>query len=100
MQANEHSNPSPGNGQPTLEARAFAVAFIPPRSTDITQTWSLASSAAIGALIDFRSSVHKWQAAGQVSDADFITQVQLLEEVGLSGWLDELIALAMREVMR
>lgn len=96
----KNNNTPPGNGQPSLEARAFQIAFIPPKSTDLTQLWSLQASAAIAALIDFRSSVHRWQAAGQVSDADFVTQVQLLDEVGLAGWLDELIGLAMREVMR
>lgn len=96
----KNNNTPPPNGQPTLEARAFAVAFIPPKSTDITQLWSLQASAAIAALIDFRSSVHRWQAAGQVSDADFVTQVQLLDEAGLMPWLDGIIGLAMREVMR
>lgn len=99
MAENNNTPPAP-SGQPSLEARAFSVAFIPPKSTDLTQLWSLQASAAIAALIDFRSSVHRWQAAGQVSDADFVSQVQLLEEVGLAGWLDELIGLAMREVMR
>lgn len=36
---------------PSLESRAFQIAFIPPKSTDITQLWSLQASAAIGALV-------------------------------------------------
>lgn len=88
------------NGQPSNEARAFSVAFITPKSTDLTQLWSLQASAAIAALIDFRSAIHRWQAAGQVSDRDFVIQVQLLEEAGLMEWLDGIIAAAMREVMR
>lgn len=96
----QHNTPPPDNGQPTLEARAFAVAFIPPKSTDITQLWSLQASAAIGALVDFRSAIHRWTAAGQVSDTDFVNQVQLLEEAGLMPWLDGIIGMAMREVMR
>lgn len=98
--ADKHNNTPPGNGQPTLEARAFSVAFVEPKATDLTQLWSLQASAAIGALVDFRSSVHRWQAAGQVSDADLVTQAQLLEEQGLMTWLDGIIGTALREVMR
>lgn len=96
----QNNTPTAPNGQPSLEARAFSVAFIPPRSQNLTTAWSLQASAAIAALIDFRSSVHRWQAAGQVSDADFVTQVQRLEEAGLAGYVDELMATAVREVAR
>ena len=94
--ANKHFNPPAHNGQqPTIEQRAFVVAFIPPKpQPNITQLWSLKASEAIGALIDFRSSVHRWQAAGRVDHAEFVTEVQRLEDCGLAGWVDELIALA------
>lgn len=96
----QNNSSNPPNPQPSLEARAFSVAFIPPKSTSITQLWSLQASAAIGALVDFRSAIHRWTAEGGVSDVDFVTQVQLLEEAGLQDWLDGIIGLAMREVMR
>lgn len=95
MQANKHSNPSALNGQPAIKARAFCVAFIPTQTqTNITQMWSLKASEAIGALINFRSAIHRWQAAGKVNDAEFIRELEKLEDCGLAGWTDELIGLA------
>ena len=107
MQASKHNTPSAPNGQPfdfaqdapTIEARQFALAFCPEKTQpNITQAWSLKASEAIQTLIDFRSAVHRWQAAGQVNDAEFVTEVQRLEDVGLAGWIDELIAAGMVEV--
>jgi len=99
-----HNNPIAHNGQPTLAERQFLVAFNVPNSpqqnTNLTQLWSLKASEAIGALIDFRSAVHRWQAAGRVNEAEFTAELQRLEDCGLAGWTDELIAAAMLEVLR
>lgn len=82
------------NGQ-TIESRAFVVAFCPNQTQpNITQLWSLKASEAIATLIDFRSAVHHWQAQGHVNDAEFVAEVQRLDNAGLSPWLDELIGLA------
>jgi len=83
------------NGQKSIKARQFCAAFIPStQPNNITQLWSLKASEAIGALIDFRSAVHRWQAAGKVNDAEFIRELEKLEDCGLAGWTDELIGLA------
>lgn len=88
------------NGQKSLQARAFAVAFIPTKQQNISQTWSLKASEAIQTLIDFRSAVHRWLAAEMVNEAEFVQQVERLEDAGLAGWIDELIAVGMLEVTR
>lgn len=89
------------NGQPSLESRAFSVAFIPPPEThippNVTRAWSESATAAIATLIDFRSALHRWTMAGQVNDAEFVLQLESLDRAGLAGWLDNLIALAMEE---
>jgi hypothetical protein len=80
---------------PSLEARAFVVAFCPDNpQQNITQLWSLKASEAIQTLIEFRSAVHRWQAAGRVDSAEFVAEVQRLDDAGLAEWLDELIGLA------
>lgn len=101
MQATRHNTPPAQNGQPTIEQRAFIVAFIQSKTqSNITQFWSLKASEAIGALIDFRSAVHRWQAAARVNEAEFVAEVQRLEDCGLAGWTDELIAAGMMEALR
>ena len=77
------------------QERQFIVAFIPLTQHSITHAWSLKTSEAIGALIDFRSAIHRWQAAGKVNEAEFAAGVQALEDAGLAGWIDELIASGM-----
>lgn len=85
----------PEKGKPTQPARAFCAAFIPNQSqTNITQAWSLRTSEAIKALIDFRSAIHRWLAVGYVSDAEFVAELERLEDAGLGVWAEELIALA------
>jgi hypothetical protein len=89
------------NGQPTFEACAFVAAFVPETiQPNITKIWSLKASEAIGVLIDFRSTVHRWQAIGKVDDQEFVREVQRLEDAGLSSWLDELIGLATAAIAR
>lgn len=93
-----------GNGQngqaPSIESRAFVVAFIPPTQSNITHAWSLKASEAINRLIDFRSAIHRWQATGTVDESEFTREVQALEDSGLAGWVDELIAAGMLEALR
>ncbi len=84
------------NGQASTQARQFILAFIPDQSqSNITRAWSEQATRTIDVLISFRSAVHCWQAAGKVDDQEFIAEVERLEDVGLSGWFDDLIALAM-----
>ena len=83
------------NGQKSIEARQFALAFIPNKQpNNLTQLWSLKATEAIGALIDFRSAIHRWQANGKVDDQEFVAELQRLDDAGLADWTDELIALA------
>lgn len=101
MQANCNIKPVANNGKTSLEARQFIVAFVPNQTQpNITQLWSLKASEAITTLIDFRSSVHRWQAQGKVDDQEFVAEVQRLDDAGLSPWLDELIGLATAAICR
>ncbi len=90
---------SRNNKKPTADdERAFVVAFNVTRPpANITQFWSLQTSATIAALIDFRSALHRWQAAGRIDSAEFVTEAQRLEETGLSPWFDELVGLAISD---
>ena len=113
----QHNTPIAPSGQPSQAndnripsrdfvfdhwTRQFTLAFIPTtglsgplrQPNNLTQLWSLKASEVIGALIDFRSAIHRWQAAGKVNDADFIREFEKLEDCGLAGWTDELIGLA------
>lgn len=93
--------PKNRNTAPSLESRQFTVAFLaPPSQHNLTQAWSLKASEAINTLIDFRSSIHRWHAAGKVNEAEFNAAVEALEDCGLAGWTDELIAAGMLEVTR
>jgi hypothetical protein len=93
--------PQARNGQSTIEARAFAMVFIPVTTQpNITQRWSLKASEAIQTLIYFHSSVHRWQAVGRVDNTEFAREVQHLKDCGLACWLDELIVRAIMEVTR
>lgn len=82
----------PRNGQSSIEATTFIVPG--QLKLNITQAWSLRASEAIQTLIDFRSNVHRWQAQGQVSDKEFVAEVQRLADAGLEDWADDLISLA------
>src|SRR5687767_10137369 len=101
MQAKQHNNPIAPNGQPIVKQCAFVMAFVPNQSKpNITRIWANEASRAIRTLIDFRSSLHRWQAAGRVNDAEFVAELQRLEDAGLSSGMDELIGLAMAAVAR
>ena len=87
------------NRQPSIKARAFEVAFVPEKTQpNIMKVWSDEASYAIAVLVDFRSAVHRWQAIGKIDEDEFITEVEQLENAGLSGWFDNLIAKAMEAV--
>lgn len=92
MQATQHSNPPAHNGQSPAEA--FTKAFCPSQTdnrirTELLNHWSLSTSQAIAALIDFRSALHRWQATGDtIADASFMAEVQKMAEAGLLDWLD------------
>lgn len=85
------------NGKtPTLEERVFVVAFnVKQPPANITEAWSLRTGETIGALIDFRSAIHRWQAAGRIDSAEFVIETQRLEAAGLAGWFDDLVGLAL-----
>lgn len=90
---------SNGKQVTTLEERgSVAVLNVTQPPVNLTQMWSLRSSATIGALIDFRSALHRWQAAGRIDSAEFIGEAQRLTDAGLATWFDELIALATNQV--
>lgn len=95
MHANSNNKLATQNGQTLIESRALVVALAPEKTQpNLTQLWSLKASEAIQTLIGFRSTVHNWQAAGRVDDKEFLTELQRLDDAGLSGWMDELIGSA------
>ena len=74
-------------------AKTFEQAFCPQAEDnrikiELLTRWSLSASEAIRALIDFRSAVHRWQAGGNIPDAEFMAEVQKMSEAGLLEWLD------------
>ena len=74
-------------------AEAFTEAFVTLQTdnrirTELLTRWSSSASQAVGALIGFRSALHRWQASGDVAAAEFMAEVQKLSDAGLLEWLD------------
>lgn len=80
----------------TLEQRAFAVAFCPADKLqpNIAKLWSERTTEAIKLLVNFRSSIHRWQANGEIPDNELVQELDNLSEFGLDGLIDELIGLS------
>lgn len=94
MSTNSIITHPPANGQPSLQARQFCLAFLPPKEPD-TQLMSEQATAAIRALIDFRSAAHRWQAAQHVHSGELAQEMERLHAAGLGCWLDDLLSLVM-----
>lgn len=56
--------------------------------------WSELSSKSLIALVDFRSSVHRWMATGQIPEQELAVEVERLSEANLTGLVDTLMATA------
>lgn len=92
-------NPPICNGQTLIESRALVVALVPEKAQpNITQLWNLKASEAIQTLISFQCRISGWQADGRVDDKEFLVALQRLDDAGLSGWMDELIGLAVTSI--
>lgn len=92
MQANRSLPQTAHNGQ-SLKAAQFVTAFdiSPNLQPNITMKWSSQASEAITALVDFRSTIHRWLASGSINEAEFVAEVDRLESCGLGAFVDELI---------
>lgn len=55
------------------------------------QGWDVHATAAIKALVNWRSACRRWAAAGQVTEQELAAEYERLEAVGLAGWLDGLL---------
>ncbi len=83
------------NGQKSIKARQFALAFVPSQTQQNTaRLWAEKLSEARRALTDFSSACHRWQATGRIDPAELIEQVEALDTIGLADFTDELISLA------
>lgn len=77
-----------------LQTRAFIVAFCPDQSQqNIAKLWATKASAALDAVVSFRSAAHRWAALGSVNQAELSAEIDRLELAGLSDLVDEIIAL-------
>lgn len=74
-----------------IKEAAFITAFVPDSPPPDLPTWAEQASQALTAIVDFRSAVHKWQAAGSVSEQELSAAYEQLDAAGLAGWLDGLI---------
>lgn len=93
--AGQSGNTQAEKGQSSLEARQFIIdAYSAAQTNNLTQLWSLKTSEAIGALVSFRTALYRWMAAGRIDDADFVKELEYLADVGLEGWVEELIGVA------
>jgi len=88
-------DPEPAR-QPSLQARAFLVAFdIPTDQTAALATWTDQANAALAAVVNFRSACRRWQAVGCIDETEFSQELEALDKAGLAGFLDNLVARAM-----
>jgi hypothetical protein len=87
--------PQACNGQPSIEARQFVVAFVPDSSQPKTaRLWAAKLSEARRILTDFSSACHRWQAAGQIDPAELVELLDLLDNHHCDTLVDELMSLA------
>lgn len=80
--------------QPGQAPAAFTKAFCESQAEDHTRlihAWSLKTSEAINTLIDFRSALHRWQAAGRIDPDQLAAELEKLDEAGLARWANELL---------
>lgn len=92
--------PSPEEPTPPANAEAFIRAFDldddpDPGRRNITRHWADLATVGIDALISFRSAVHRWHAAGKVSDRDLFVEIRRLELAGLDSWFNHLVCIAL-----
>lgn len=73
-----------------IKAAAFHTAFIPESPPDLP-AWDKQASRVLEVIVDFRSAVRRWQAAGSVPEAELTAAYDTLDAAGLAGWLDSLI---------
>lgn len=96
------NNPMPKKPTPPTKAAirsaGFALAFrtspvlsFPAPALPYLPAWDTHASAALNAIVDFRSACRRWAAAGQVSEQELAAEYERLEAVGLAGWLDEIL---------
>jgi len=101
MQANQILPQIALNGQ-SLKAAQFVTAFdiSPNTQPNICIKWSQKASDGITALVDFRSTIHRWMMHGKIDEAEFTAEVDWLESCGLGAFIDELIGEAMAFVYK
>lgn len=77
--------------QQAIKESAFCVAFIGDNPPPDLPAWEKQASQVLNAIVDFRSAVRRWQAAGNVPEAELSAAYDALDRAGLAGWLDSLI---------
>ena len=71
----------------------MSILLVPTEYTSLVcSSWTGSALTAAGAIASFRRRVMEWEAKGQIDNGQFLSEVQHLDDSGLSSYVTRILA--------